>query len=537
MLVLLAILPLGSLFHQGLPLTHDGQDHVARIANFYQSLTEGIIVPRWGGNLNWGYGHPILMFLYPASSYFASAFHFLGLSLVDSVKLVFGVSYILSGVFMYLWIREYLGKYAGIIAAALYLYAPYRFVDLYVRGAIGEHVAFMFPPLVCYFFLKLSKKYTYLSFIGASISIGLLALSHNALLIMFLPFMLFYACYLAFISKKRISLMSWYILSFLLGFGLSAFFVVPAFLEGKYTLRDIVTGGEALKRFVDFKDLFYGAWSFGGTGLLSVQVGIVQWIIVLVSIYLAFFLYKKKNKDFPLVLFTLIYFLGSIFIMLPQSEFIWKTVTTLQKFQFPWRFLSVSVFSTAILGGFVILLIKKEQYKKMLVLAVVLILITSTFTYWHPKGYLDKSEEFFTSVYHGTTDTGESAPIWSVRFMEKTPKNSMEVIQGDASIREIKRKSTLHVYEIDSKYSSRIVESTLYFPGWNIYVNGKKYEGIQFQDPNFRGLMTFYVNNGKSRVEVRFEDTKIRTISNVVSVLSVMLLIAIGAIQKLKYKK
>src|SRR5688572_3623586 len=89
LLFLLSLLPLFDFLKPGLPLTHDGIDHVARIANFYQNLTEGNLVPRWAGNLNWGFGHPILMFLYPLPSYFASLFHFLGFSLIDSVKLVF----------------------------------------------------------------------------------------------------------------------------------------------------------------------------------------------------------------------------------------------------------------------------------------------------------------------------------------------------------------------------------------------------------------------------------------------------------------
>mgnify|MGYP001590198170 FL=1 len=77
-LVGICVVPLLDLLHLGLPIAHDGQDHVARIANFYQNLTEGNIIPRWAGNLNWGYGHPILEFLYPFPSYFASFFHFLG---------------------------------------------------------------------------------------------------------------------------------------------------------------------------------------------------------------------------------------------------------------------------------------------------------------------------------------------------------------------------------------------------------------------------------------------------------------------------
>src|SRR3990167_9990434 len=109
-LILVGLIPLLDLFHPGLPITHDGQDHVARIANFYQNLQEGNFIPRWAGNLNWGYGHPILEFLYPLPSYFASLFHFLGFTLVDSVKLVFGISFILSALTMYLFIKELLNN-------------------------------------------------------------------------------------------------------------------------------------------------------------------------------------------------------------------------------------------------------------------------------------------------------------------------------------------------------------------------------------------------------------------------------------------
>ena len=79
LIIILSIIPVFSLLNPGLPITHDGQDHVARIANFYQNLTEGNIIPRWAGNLNWGYGHPILEFLYPLPSYFASVFSLFGI--------------------------------------------------------------------------------------------------------------------------------------------------------------------------------------------------------------------------------------------------------------------------------------------------------------------------------------------------------------------------------------------------------------------------------------------------------------------------
>lgn len=525
--ILVSLLPLFALFHSGLPLTHDGQDHVARIANFYQNLVEGVIIPRWAGNLNWGYGHPILMFLYPLSSYTASFFHFLGLSFVDSTKLVFGLAFVLSGITMYVWLREFLDDSSAVVGTLLYNFAPYRFVDLYVRGAIGEHVAFIFPPLILYFFLKIAKSKTfnkfYFSF--ASLSIAGLVLAHNAISIMFLPFIIFYGIYLIVFSSNRKSLIYQFASSLILGFALSAFFVLPAYVEGKYTLRDIVTAGEALKRFVSLNNLIYSPWNYGQSGDFSVQVGILPWIAVIAGLISLWF-YKKKKEIRALIIVTIIYFLASLFIMLPASEPLWKIVTTLQKFQFPWRFLSISVFSAAVLGAIAFNLLSKKS-KAILVFLVVVLTIGLTVTFWHPKAYLYKPEAFYSGVYFGTTDTGESAPIWSVRFMEHTASTSSEVIAGSAKITPVGRSSTKHVYEITAPFRSRIRENTLYFPGWKIYIDGNEYEGIQFQDPANRGLMTYYVPSGKHNVVVQFSDTKIRTIANLVSLGALIIIVGI----------
>ncbi len=251
-LVLFSLLPLLDFLKAGLPLTHDGQDHVARIANFYQSLSEGNFIPRWAANLNWGYGHPILMFLYPLPSYFACFFRFLGFSLVDTTKIVFCLGFILSGVFMYLWLREIWGEEAGLMAGLLYMFAPYRFVDLYVRGAIGENLAFVWPPLICYFALKFSKKPYWRYFVGGSLSLAFLILSHNAISLMFLPVVFGYLTYLILISKKKIFYILYFIFSSVLvsllffGFRLFSRVSIPC---GILSLKEILL---VLSLFPDF---------------------------------------------------------------------------------------------------------------------------------------------------------------------------------------------------------------------------------------------------------------------------------------------
>lgn len=530
LIIFFSLIPLLDFLNPGLPITHDGQDHIARIANFYQNLKEGVIIPRWAGNLNWGYGHPILMFLYPLPSYFASFFHFLGFSLVDATKIVFGAAFIFSGITMYLWVKSFLNDKAAFVASVLYLFAPYRFVDLYVRGAIGEHVAFIFPPLILFFLLQLSKKLTIYRIAGGSLAMAGLILSHNAITLMFLPLIFLYILYLAWQIKFKKYFIFNTLFLILLGFGLSAFFWIPAFFEGKYTLRDIVTSGEFSSRFPALWDFLYGSWSFGGTGQLTVQLGIVHWIMVLLAIPIFVQLYKKKDR---LWIFTagifLILFL-SFFIMTEYSIFLWEKVTTLQKFQFPWRFLSISVFLASILGGIVIFLIPKKLHKIILTVSVVALLFLNK-DFWQAKGYLEKPENFYTSIYDGTTDTGESAPIWSVRFMEKRAKVNMELITGKARIREIKRTSRVHEYKIIATERSRIRENTLYFPGWDVFINGNKAD-VEFQDPLNRGIMTFFVEKGVNDIYIKFNETKLRLVANILSALSLLFIIILAILKK-----
>lgn len=490
-LFILSLLPLFDLVQPGLPITHDSQDHVARIANFYQSLSEGNIIPRWAGNLNWGFGHPILMFLYPLPSYVASLFHFVGFSFIDSTKLIFAVSYVASIFAMYLWARDRWGKLSGFVAAMLYGFAPYRFVDLYVRGAIGEHVAFIFPPLILW---SLDRK----RWIVLALSVAGLILSHNAVSLMFAPIIVLYVLY------RRRSF-----LPIILGLLLSTFFWVPALFEGKYTLRDIVTREDFSSRFINISDLFYSS----GNGI-SKEFGVVGLLIVIAAAVLFF---RRREKFLGGVLAVLVI---SIFLMLSVSQPIWQMVKILQKFQFPWRFLHLSVFCIAVLGGFVISKVK-NQLQIAIIIAVGL--LVTTYSMWSAKDYRVYPESFFTGIYRSTTDTGESSPIWSVRFMEHEPADPIEVIEGNAQVELGVRNTTRREYKVAASTRSRLLENTLYFPGWQVLVDGQQVP-IEFQDPSHRGLMTFFVEPGLHHISVRFTRTRLRLFSELLTFFGVIIM-------------
>ncbi len=533
LVVILSLLPLLDLLHPGLPVTHDGQDHVARIANFYQSLSEGNIVPRWAANLNWGYGHPILMFLYPLPSYVASLFHFIGFSFVDSTKLVFAAAFSVSMLAMYWWVLEAWGVWPAFAAAVLYGFAPYRFVDLYVRGAIGEHMAYVFLPVILWGLFTLSQKNSS-RWAPYAVSLGttLLILSHNALSIMFLPIAALYALYLGVLDGRvRIMFLLQSALYVGLGFLFSAFFWIPAYFEGKYTLRSIVMAGQFDNRFVPWSWFVYSPWNYGGTDTLSKSLGWAQLGVVAAAIVLWF---RHRNMR-VIVGGTLIVLLASLSIMTSVSLPLWTHINLLQKFQFPWRFLSVSVFATALLGGLITAMTGKKQ--ALVAIGVCLVAMIGTVNMWHAHVYKILPQTFFTGIYRSTTDTGESSPIWSIRFMEHTPSSAMSVIEGHASIQNLARTTTKHVYHVTATQSARLLENTLYFPGWNILIDGTPVS-LQFQDPTYRGLMTFHVPVGDHAVIAVFTDTKLRALSAGISVASfVLFIIVLGTIPLWRKKR
>ncbi|HSD98839.1 MAG TPA: 6-pyruvoyl-tetrahydropterin synthase-related protein [Patescibacteria group bacterium] len=530
--LLFGIVATANLLHAGFAVTHDGQDHIARIANFYLNLQEGIIIPRWAANLNWGYGHPILEFLYPFPSYAASFFHFLGFSFINATKFVFVLSMIASGLTMYFFAKTVWGEKAGIVSGVLYMYAPYRFVDLYVRGDIGEHVAFVFIPLVLLGMYTLSQKSTVSKLSWTAISLALLILSHNAIALMVVPLILLYALYLSWQKKWNKKLMLFLGGSMLFGFLLSCFFWVPALFEGQYTLRNIVTKGEYVTRFVTFSQLLYGQWNYGQTGEFSVQLGITEWIMFVVS---AFFTIKfwKKEKALSLLAFGLIVStIVAIFFMLPQSNFLWSKILLLQNFQFPWRFLAIPVVTTAILGGYVVRCMSSKYQTGVVVLVLFSVLLLSI-PIMHAKAYMQKDESFFTGIYNSTTDTGESSPIWSVRFMLHRFDKPLEVISGSAKIIQESRLVTRHTYTVSSQGKSRLLENTLYFPGWRIKVDGRPV-AVQFQEPKYRGLMTFFVADGTHEVVVSYHESKIRVIGDTLSLIGIFSLVGLLFITRKK---
>src|SRR3989344_9659667 len=112
------------LLHSGFPLTDDGNWMVIRLSAFYENLRDGQFPVRFLSRLNHGYGYPVSDFLYPGFLYLGSLVHILGFSFVNSVKIILGLSLILSAIFSFLWLRKIFDEIPAFIGSLIYLYFP-----------------------------------------------------------------------------------------------------------------------------------------------------------------------------------------------------------------------------------------------------------------------------------------------------------------------------------------------------------------------------------------------------------------------------
>ncbi|KKP58323.1 MAG: hypothetical protein UR48_C0005G0001, partial [Microgenomates group bacterium GW2011_GWD1_33_9] len=111
---------------------------VFRLYEMHKCTLDGQFPCRWVPDAGFGYGYPLMQFYPPMPYYPMELMVILGAGYFLPVKIMFALAFLLSGLGMYLFAREFFGKWGGVLASALYVYAPYHSVDIYVRGAMNE---------------------------------------------------------------------------------------------------------------------------------------------------------------------------------------------------------------------------------------------------------------------------------------------------------------------------------------------------------------------------------------------------------------
>ena len=127
----------------------DGIQHIARLMGTTQSIEEGQIIPVIMSNFCNGFGYSWNIFYSPLTAFLPLVFSIFTHSFVLILKLFIILVAFLSGIAMYEFVNKISkNRYAGLMTAMVYIFAPYRLTDTYIRVAISELTSFIFLPIV-----------------------------------------------------------------------------------------------------------------------------------------------------------------------------------------------------------------------------------------------------------------------------------------------------------------------------------------------------------------------------------------------------
>jgi hypothetical protein len=524
----------------GLPLLqfklmrgHDVLVHLRRTVEFYEGLRSGEVFPRWAADFYLGYGAPVFSFYPPLFYYLAAALHGLGLGLIAAFDLAYFALLLVAGFGMYLLAQEHLGPRGGLVAAVALLFAPYFQTNLYARSAAADFSAFAFIPLALWGLYGFTTAGRHRFFMLGAPALALLLLSSSSVALMTFPALLLLVGLVAGLRRSFSPLRrgSWQLL---LGLGLAAFFWLPALAEQRFVHLDRLDSNDFRDQFLSAHQLLAPAWDIGGFRArsadgMSFAIGPIQLVAAAAALLLLGRVRRVSGHAALLAAYFFLVLALAAFLACGPSLFVWERVPLLHYLQFPWRFLSLVVVSTAFLCGLPLVLVQgRGRMADGLTGILVLLFVVAGFSNARPLGVREETDLDTTPQAVATnklkdTPYEEFQPIW-VRDKPRTPAaEPIAVVAGagrvlDASLSPGRREFSIEVAE-----DARLMVSTYYFPGWTVYVDGVE-RPVDFG--NVAGLIGFSLEAGLHRVLVAFTDTPVRLWSARLSLLALCLLLA-----------
>ena len=198
--------------------------------------------------------------------------------------------------------------------------------------------------------------------------------------------------------------------------------------------------------------------------------------------------------------------------------------------QFPFRILSLMI----PLGAFMVAyLLNKEKFTKRYILAVIylVLIFISSVAFIFPKSTQYLPDTFYSTNQDTTTVKNEYMPVWVKNINQKNATAKVNSPSGNEKINIIIQNAEKISFEAFLNNDKAVIVNTVYFPGWTAYVNGVK---TNINTNNDQGFMGINLKKGVNNVDVRFEETDFRVMSDIFSALSLLSVFVVYALIKRK---
>ena len=529
----------------------DGIQHIARLMGTSQSISEGQVIPVIMSGFCNNFGYSWNIFYSPLTAYIPSIFSIFTASFELMLKLFIVLIAIASGIAMYEFVTKVTkNRYAGLLAAAIYVFAPYRLTDMYMRMAISELASFVFIPIVFHGMYNIfnseekSIKKSLVLTLGAS---GLI-LTHIVIAMYVAIFCFIYLLLnIKKLKDKQVLIMLG--INILLIILITAFYTIPLLEHKMGADYEVFKAGrmerteELIRNKVDFLDLVYTKqYNF------SFEIGLIS-IIGLVLTILAYKKVEKQNRK--IYWFSLVSGIVCVILSLRFFPFE-KLPAVLKMIQFTFRLLEFSTFFFAFIAAINYSLVVKDfKMKDVAVLSLIAFLLIvplkKNLNYekrWSEEALWPSVEvNENTGRVHAGCATFEYLPSKAFDNLDyiKSRENRAYVIRGSATIDNEEKNGTSMSFEFSKVSGIATIELPYtYYLGYQVEVednNGNIQKLETFESDN--GFVAFELTDVQEGiVRVKYTGTALMITSYVISIVTFAgVIISLIVIKILAHKK
>jgi hypothetical protein len=559
---------------------HSAEVDYFRMVSFDRMIRAGVLYPRWDPDTYFGYGSPLFNFYAPLSYYLTEVSALFGVPLHSAIKITLVFALILSGLGMYLFCRDFAGRFGSFLAGFAYMLAPYHMVDMVVRHALGEHVAFAFIPFACWGVSGMVKGRRPLRLAVGAFAMAALILSHNITAMLSIGALALWWLILI-IRSRTFSAIIFGASIFVLGLLVSLFFWAPAMAEKSLIFaKESLTQGyfDYSNHFVYVRQLFKMNWGFGGSlkgpdDSMSFQVGVPHLLFVAAGIATLVFLLVRRRKEgnsidkdqkdaIAILVFAGTLFVLAVFFALPLSSFFYRIIPVLKYVQFPWRLLVFVSFASSVAAVSLEILAKNsgKQHRIPAIAITGTIFIFAFYVYYAiPRfSYFSVDKGMFYSGRAFQVEKQLSNPqvaknIWQIDPLQYMLTSGISCTSGDDYLPRTVHEKPQAKPEKPMRWRGQGQPEILYsisnpvdllirinnpepgtlevlrfsFPGWQASVDGKLVKtGIR----SATGTIEIPLSAGFHEIRVYFGTTPLRTISGWISAVCLLFLFLVPVI-------
>lgn len=510
--------------NKGQPASFDEPTHLANIAMFYKSMKTGDLHVTWTDGFA-NYGMPIGLIAQQTTSYLGGFINFLVHNVVISYNLVVLIGAFFSTLFFYWFLRLYFKPESSLLGAFLFHFAPYRIINVYIRGDVPEFFASIFLPLILlgmYFFVK---RKNLIGLLVIVISTTLLILTHPMMVIIYAFIIGPYGLYILYKDQYFIKKSIMMGAAFVGGVMLSGYYIVPLVAEVRYFYYGLEKNHLKIDNYLTLANFIDPRWYYFYKNDIFprghfLKTGIVEMFTLLAgALYLC--VNRVKKHWISLLSISLGISVVTMLLMTKYAEPLFLKINFLGNVQHQWRLLSAFIFLPAIIITYL-----TDRAPKILIIAMIIIIALFSFSQLYGKNYTihpDASNYFTLENLHGNImNTIWTGPTQDYPVRTEKPG----IIEGKGTVLSQSVQNSVRKYQINANTDVRMADYTFYFPGWKVFVDNQPVV-IQFQDPAYRGVITYNVPKGTHSVVVKFTDTKYRLLGNLVSFVSLVVLFGI----------